>query len=90
VEASFAYHDMVQSSTEAYLSSINNRLNETMKRLTVIGAIMASLTVITGLYGMNFEHMPELKWRYGYPFAIGIMVAVPAGLLYYFRRKNWI
>jgi magnesium transporter len=90
VEASFAYHDMVQSATEAYLSSINNRLNETMKRLTVIGAVMASLTVITGLYGMNFEHMPELKWRYGYLFAIGVMVAVSAGLLYYFRRKNWI
>jgi len=90
VEAASSYHDMVQSTMEAYLSAVSNRLNETMKRLTVIGAIMAALTVITGVYGMNFEHMPELKWMYGYPFAIGLMVSIDAWLFVRFRKAGWL
>jgi magnesium transporter len=81
---------MAQSTMEAYLSSVSNRLNETMKRLTVIGAIMAALTVITGVYGMNFEHMPELKWRFGYFFVWVVMGAVTGGLYWFFRKKEWI
>jgi magnesium transporter len=61
-----------------------------MKRLTVIGAIMAALTVITGVYGMNFEHMPELHWKFGYLFVWVIMGAVTAGLWWVFRKKQWI
>jgi magnesium transporter len=90
VEAAGSYHDMVQSTMDAYLSAISNRLNETMKRLTVIGAIMAALTVITGVYGMNFEHMPELKWRFGYLLAWIIMGAVSGGLWWWFRKNQWI
>jgi magnesium transporter len=90
VEASFSYQDMVQSLLDAYLSAVSNRLNETMKRLTVIGAIMAALTVITGVYGMNFEFMPELKWRFGYAFVWGIMVVVSVSLYYWFKKKDWI
>ena len=90
VEASFSYQDIVQSLLDAYLSAVSNRLNETMKRLTVIGAIMAALTVITGVYGMNFEVMPELKWRFGYAFVWGIMLAVSAGLYWFFKKKDWI
>jgi magnesium transporter len=90
VEASFSYQDIVQSLLDAYLSAVSNRLNETMKRLTVIGAIMAALTVITGVYGMNFEFMPELKWRFGYAFVWGIMVVVSVGLYYWFKKKDWI
>jgi magnesium transporter len=90
VEASFAYQDMVQSLLDAYLSAVSNRLNETMKRLTVIGAIMAALTVITGVYGMNFEHMPELKWKFGYAFVWAMMAAVSIGLYFWFRKKDWI
>ena len=71
VEASFSYQDMTQSTLDAYLSAVSNRLNETMKRLTVIGALLMPLTVITGVYGMNFEFMPELKWNYGYVFVWG-------------------
>jgi magnesium transporter len=81
---------MVQSTMEAYLSAVSNRLNETMKRLTVIGAIMAALTVITGVYGMNFEHMPELKWKFGYLFVWAVMVVVTGGLWWVFRKKQWI
>jgi magnesium transporter len=90
VEASFSYQDMAQGLFDAYLSAVSNRLNETMKRLTVIGAIMAALTVITGVYGMNFEFMPELKWRYGYAFVWAIMLTVSAGLFLWFRKKDWV
>jgi magnesium transporter len=90
VEASYSYQDLVQATLDAYLSMVSNRLNETMKRLTVVGAIFAALTVITGVYGMNFEHMPELKWRYGYPMIWVLMAAVTGGLLLWFRKKQWI
>jgi magnesium transporter len=75
---------------EAYLSAVSNRLNETMKRLTVIGAIMAALTVITGIYGMNFEFMPELHWRFGYLFVWVIMGVVTAASGGCFARSSWI
>jgi magnesium transporter len=90
VDASYQYHDMIQGLLDAYLSVVNNRLNETMKRLAAIGAVFGAVTVIAGIYGMNFEHMPELHWKYGYPFALGLMVSVSAGLLWWFRRKQWI
>jgi magnesium transporter len=89
VEAAAAYHDMVQSTMEAYLSAVSNRLNETMKRLTVVGAVLSTLMVITGVYGMNFEHMPELKWRYGYLFALGLMAGATVTLIYWFKKKGW-
>jgi magnesium transporter len=90
VEASYSYQDLVQATLDAYLSMVSNRLNETMKRLTVVGAIFAALTVITGVYGMNFEHMPELKWRFGYPMVWLLMAGVTGGLIAWFRKKQWI
>jgi magnesium transporter len=90
VEGSATYQDMVQSTMDAYLSSVSNRLNETMKRLTVISAILMPLTVITGIYGMNFEFMPELHSRYGYYTVLGIMGAVTVALVWFFRKKGWI
>jgi len=90
VDASFAYQDMTQGTLDAYLTAVSNRLNETMKRLTVIGAIFAALTVLTGVYGMNFEHMPELQWRYGYLMVWVLMAVVTGGLLVFFKKKGWI
>jgi magnesium transporter len=90
VDASYAYQDLVQGTLDAYLSAVSNRLNETMKRLTVFGAVFAALTVITGVYGMNFEHMPELRWRFGYLFVLLLMAAATGGLLYLFKRKEWL
>jgi magnesium transporter len=90
VDASFAYQDMIQGTLDAYLTAVSNRLNETMKRLTVIGAVFAALTVITGVYGMNFEYMPELKWRFGYLLVWFVMAGVTAGLVWYFKKKEWI
>jgi magnesium transporter len=90
VEVAYSYQDLVQSTLDAYLSAVNNRLNETMKRLTVIGALLMPLTVITSLYGMNFKFMPELEWRYGYPLVLGLMATVSLGLVYWFKKKQWI
>ena len=70
--------------------AVNNRLNETMKRLTVISAIFAALTVIAGIYGMNFQHMPELGWFLGYPFALLLMVASSVALWVVFKKSGWL
>ena len=81
---------------DLHLSAVNNRMSEVMKVLTVIATIFIPLSFIAGLYGMNFDpqasawNMPELGWRLGYPFALGVMAAVAAGLLWFFRRRRWI
>ena len=90
VDASYAFQDMIQSCLDAYFSVTSSRLNETMKRLTIISAMIAPLTVLTGIYGMNFDHLPELHWRYGYFLVLALIVAIPTGLYYWFRRKGWI
>lgn len=90
------YRDMASGLIEVYLSSINNRLNEIMKVLTVIATVFMPLTFIAGVYGMNFKtelspwNMPELAWYYGYPFALGLMVATVALMIMYFKRKQWL
>ncbi|MGH6689916.1 MAG: magnesium/cobalt transporter CorA [Gammaproteobacteria bacterium] len=74
---------------DVYLSVQNQRLNEVMKVLTVIATLFIPLTFIASIYGMNFEFMPELKWRWGYAWALGLMAVTAAGLLTFFRRKGW-
>ncbi|HWR97008.1 MAG TPA: magnesium/cobalt transporter CorA [Candidatus Methanoperedens sp.] len=83
------YRDILAGMLDIYLSSVSNRMNEVMKVLTVIATIFIPLTFIAGVYGMNFEHMPELRWRYGYALIWGVMLAVGAAMLLYFRRKRW-
>lgn len=90
-----AYRDMAASMLDVYLSSVSNRLNENMRILTVIATIFMPLTFIAGVYGMNFDrrspwNMPELGWSYGYPAVLGVMLAVFAGMIGYFRRKHWL
>jgi magnesium transporter len=84
------FRDLVTSALEAYLSVQNNRMSEVMKTLTVISTIMLPLSLVAGIYGMNFDVMPELKWLYGYPFALGVMAVVALGILLWFRRRGWI
>jgi len=84
------YREMLSGMLEIYLSSVNNRLNEVMKVLTIFAAIFIPLTLISGIYGMNFRFMPELEWFYGYPFALGLMAVTAIVLLGYFRRKKWL
>jgi magnesium transporter len=80
--------EMVSASLDIYLSSVSYRLNAVMRVLTVITTIFMPLTFIAGIYGMNFEHMPELKWSWGYPMALSVMGVVAAVMLIGFRRKN--
>ena len=75
---------------DTFLSSTGNRMNEVMKVLTIIGTIFIPLTFIAGIYGMNFEHMPELKWPWGYFCLLGIMAALAGGMLALFKRKKWL
>jgi len=84
------FREMLTSIQEAYLSVTSNRLNEIMKFLTLFTAVLMPLTVIAGIYGMNFEHMPELHERYGYPIVLGVMALVGGGVLLYFRRRGWL
>lgn len=84
------YREMLSGLLEIYLSSVNNRLNEIMKILTMFTAIFIPLTLISGIYGMNFTYMPELNWLYGYPFALSLMVSVVLVMIVYFKRKKWL
>ena len=90
IESIETHRDILSSLLEIYLSSISSKLNEVMKVLTVFASVFIPLTFITGIYGMNFEDMPELKWPWGYPAIWGVFLTTSAGLLYYFKRKGWI
>ncbi len=96
VELLDAYRDMTADLTATYMSAISNRMNEIMKVLTIIASIFIPLSFIAGLYGMNFDpsvsawNMPELGWRYGYPFALGLMTAVGGGFVIYMWRRGWL
>ena len=82
--------DMLSSTMDAYLSVSGNRMNQVMKRLTSISTILMSVTLVAGIYGMNFTLMPELQWRYGYVFALLSMVGIGASLYVYFKKINWL
>ncbi len=84
------YRDIISGMMDLYLSSISNKMNEIMKVLTIIGTIFIPLTFIVGVYGMNFEYMPELKMHYSYPVVWLIMLILGIFMLIMFRRRNWI
>jgi magnesium transporter len=73
-----------------HLSTISNRMNSVMKTLTIFSAVFMPLTFIVGVYGMNFDYMPELKWHYGYFYVWGLMVVVTVGMIFYFKSKKWM
>jgi len=85
-----SYRDLIASMLDIYVSSISNKMNETMKVLTVFASIFIPLTFVAGVYGMNFEYMPELKWRWGYPLLWSVFIGVSVFLLVYFKRKKWL
>ncbi len=82
--------DMVSGMLDIYLSSISNKMNAVMKVLTIIATLFIPLTFVAGIYGMNFENMPELKWRWGYACVWAVMATVAVIMLFYFRRKKWL
>ncbi len=85
-----SYSEGLSSLLQGYAFAASNRLNEIMKVLTIITTIMMPLTLITGIYGMNFSHMPELDWKFGYFFALLLMFAVGGGMVFYFKHKKWL
>lgn len=90
VDLSESYRDLISGSLEAYLSVVSNRMNEIMKVLTIFSAIMLPLTFIAGVYGMNFDNMPELHSRFGYYATLIVMATVAIGMLIFFWRRGWL
>lgn len=84
------YREMSMSLMEMYMSNMSNKMNEVMKVLTIMASIFIPLTFIAGVYGMNFDHMPELHMEYGYYYVWGLMIVLFIGMMVYFKRKNWL
>lgn len=85
-----AAREMVSDLMETHLSAVSNRLNQVMKVLTMISTVVLPMTLVAGIYGMNFEHIPGLKWESGYLFAIAIMGLFGIGSLWFFRWRQWL
>jgi magnesium transporter len=90
VETVETFRDMTSGMLDLYLSTVSNRMNEIMKVLTIFAAIFIPLTFFAGVYGMNFEIMPELKWRLAYPVWWIIIAGITVGMIIYFKKKRWI
>ncbi len=84
------YRDQLSGLLDAHMSAQSNKMNEVMKALTLISTVMLPLTFIAGVYGMNFSVMPELTWRYGYAYAIALMLSTAMTIVYWFYRKGWL
>ena len=84
------FRDTVSGLQDLYMSSVSNRMNEIMKVLTIVASIFIPLTFIAGIYGMNFEYIPELKWHWGYFAVLGLMLTCVVGMLFYFKRNKWL
>jgi magnesium transporter len=84
------YRDLLTGLQDLYLSSVSNRLNEVIKFLTIVGTLFIPLTFLVGVYGMNFEHMPELGWRWSYPLFGLLCAGVAGGMLLWLRRRGWL
>lgn len=84
------YFDLCGDLIEGYLSISSHNLNKTMQFLTVITCVLGPLTFLVGVYGMNFDFMPELHWRYGYAFVWGLMLMVVGSSFWFFRRRRWL
>jgi magnesium transporter len=82
--------ERVSSLMNMYLTIVSNRMNDVMKTLTIVASIFVPLTFIAGIYGMNFERMPELGQSWGYPLTLAVMATVATGMVFYFWRKGWI
>ena len=90
VEIIESYRELASGLTDLYMSVVSNRMNEIMKVLTIMASVFIPLTFISGVYGMNFQFMPELSWRWGYPLVWAIFILLTFGMALFFRRKGWI
>ena len=83
------FREMLKDLMELYLANLSHNMNNVMKTLTIVATIFIPLTFLAGIYGMNFDNMPELHWRYGYFMVWGIMIVLGVGMLWYMNRKHW-
>lgn len=95
IDAVDTYRELTSDLRDYYLSMVSNSMNEVMKLLTIISTIFIPLSFVAGVYGMNFNtnspwNMPELNWKYGYPFALALMLTIGLFLLWIFRRRRWL
>ena len=84
------YRDIVSGLVNIYMNNISQKMNEIMKVLTIIASIFIPMSFVAGVYGMNFTNMPELQWKWGYFFVMGIMLTAGISMVFFFRRKKWI
>jgi magnesium transporter len=85
-----ALRERLVEALEIHLAITNHQLNDVMRVLTLVSSVFIPLTFVVGVYGMNFEHMPELAWWWGYPGVWGVMIVIAAGIVAYYRRRGWI
>ncbi|MGH9279280.1 MAG: magnesium/cobalt transporter CorA [Acidimicrobiales bacterium] len=85
-----SWRELMGNAVDAHLAMIANRQNRVMKKMTSWGAILFASTLVAGIYGMNFERMPELRWHFGFWYALGVMATVTVLLYMYFRNKDWL
>ena len=90
IDTTETYRDLVSGLVDLYMSGVSNRMNEVMKVLTIIATIFIPVTFVAGLYGMNFQWMPELQWRWGYPAVLVLMAVMAGAMIVYFRRRDWL
>jgi magnesium transporter len=90
VEVMEGFRDVLATLNDLYLSSLSHRLNEVMKVLTIVGTIFIPLSFLAGIYGMNFEYMPELAYPYAYFIFLGVVALLLMGSLVFFKRRGWI
>ncbi|TFV95571.1 magnesium/cobalt transporter CorA [Algoriphagus kandeliae] len=90
IETMEVFRDMSSGVLDLYMNSLSNRMNNVMKVLTVISTIFIPMTFVAGVYGMNFRHMPELNWEYGYFGTLGLMGLMALAMIIYFLRKKWL
>jgi magnesium transporter len=84
------FREMLKDLSELYLSQLSHSMNQVMKTLTVVTALFIPLTFVAGVYGMNFAHMPELAWHWGYPAVLTLMALIGAGMWLWMKRKKWL
>ncbi len=82
--------ELMGNAVDAHLAIISNRMNQVMKNMTSWGAILLGSSLVAGIYGMNFKNMPELGWRYGYLWALGLMFTITVAGFFYFRKRDWL
>jgi magnesium transporter len=82
--------EMISDLMQTHLAAVSNRMNSIMKLLAMVSTVILPMSLIASIYGMNFEEMPEIKWKYGYPLALGLMAIVAGIALWVFYRRKWI